>query len=172
MTDELDRAKRGWGLAYDGLSQAETRRRVRALSAIVGRIARDGSVTPSALAADLGIEVAEARDLFLALGSMGTELDAGGNMVGLALTAKPTPHAIRIPGRGLLYAWCALDTLFIPGLLGQPAAIESRCPVSGERVRLSVVPEGVREYEPEGAVLTVFVPDRSGSLQTGPASPT
>jgi alkylmercury lyase len=69
------------------------------------------------------------------------------------------------------YAWCALDTLFIPGLVGKPAEVSSHCPVSGAEIRLSVALQGVVEYEPSDAVLSVFLPGASGLL-TGPASPT
>ncbi len=172
MVNGLERAKQAWALGYEGLSQEEVDRRVRGFTAIVRGIARDGAVRPSTLAAELGIEVAEARELFSALESMGMEFDAAGNIVGAALTTKPTAHTVRIRDHEPLYAWCALDTLFIPGLVGEPAAIESTCPVSGDAIRLSVSPEGVLEHTPDGAVLSVFLPGSSGAPRTGPASPT
>jgi len=51
---------------------------------------------------------------------MGMESGDSGNIVGAALTTRETPHKVRLSGRDL-YAWCALDTLFIPGLLGEDA---------------------------------------------------
>ncbi len=98
------------------------------------------------------------------------EMDAEGNVVGAALTATRTPHAVRLGAREL-FAYCALDALFIPGLVGEPADVESTCPASGEAIRLRVSTDGACEYEPSGAVLSVLLPGASG-IQVGPASPT
>lgn len=70
------------------------------------------------------------------------------------LTLEPTSHALRWIGR-TLYAWCALDTLFLPGLLGGPARVRSTCPQTGEAISLTVDSEGVREVAPEGAVMSL-----------------
>jgi alkylmercury lyase len=77
-----------------------------------------------------------------------------------------------IAGRPL-FAWCALDTLFIPGLLDKVAEITSICPVSGTPVRLTVSPEGVQSVDPPGTALSVVFPATgTAGATTGPASPT
>lgn len=70
------------------------------------------------------------------------------------LTLKPTSHALEVDGR-TLYAWCALDTLFLPELLGRPARVRSTSPDTGETVTLVVDGSTVRDVSPEGAVLTL-----------------
>lgn len=54
-----------------------------------------------------------------------------------------------------LYTWCALDTLFIPQLLGRPVRIRSTSPETGEAISLIVDVTGVRDVLPEGAVMTL-----------------
>jgi alkylmercury lyase len=74
--------------------------------------------------------------------------DAQGRVVAFSgLSLAHTAHRFKIAGREL-YAWCAWDTLFLPGLLGLPADVQSHCPVTGAEVRLTVTPEGVRAAEP------------------------
>lgn len=70
------------------------------------------------------------------------------------LTLEPTSHAIEVDGR-TLYAWCALDTLFLPERLGRPARIRSTCPQTGATISLTVDEGGVHEVAPQGAVMTL-----------------
>lgn len=166
----LEDAKRAWAQAYEGLDDAEIGRRALGFRTIVRGIAARGSVSPAEFAHELGLEESAARELFLELVTAGMEVDDAGNITAAALTTRPTPHFLRMNGR-TLYAWCALDTLFIPGLVGEKMEVESRCPVSDTVIRLSVSPHGVLEHSPEGAVLSVFLPGASGA-SIGLASPT
>lgn len=70
------------------------------------------------------------------------------------LTLGPTSHALEVDGR-TLYAWCALDTLFLPERLGRPARIRSTCPQTGETISLTVDADGVHDVAPEGAVMSL-----------------
>ncbi len=167
----LEDAKKAWGRAYDGLSREEVNRRIRGFATLLRGIAHSGSVSPEEFADALGIDAAEAREIFSELAAAGMQLDADGNIAGAALTATKTPHAMRVRGREL-YAWCALDTLFLPGLLGASAEVDSSCPVSGEKIHLSVSATGVSSHSPADAVLSVVLPGESSGAQTGPASPT
>ncbi len=108
--------------------------------------------------------------MYEGLAAVGMQMDEPGNILGAALTARETPHKVRVAGKQL-YAWCSLDTLFIPGLLGESADIESTCPSSGEAIRLTVSPGRIEACEPSSTWLSVFLPGRS-SRQFGPASPT
>lgn len=72
---------------------------------------------------------------------------------GLAL--GKTAHRFAVNGH-TLYAWCALDSLFIPQIIGRTAQVESLDPVSKEVVRLTVTPEGVEQVEPSGAVTSLM----------------
>ncbi len=166
----LDDAKLAWAGTQEGRTEQEKDRFALATAIIVRGIAEHGAVSPESLGAQLGLEPTRIREILAGLATLGMEMDAEGNVVGAALTSTPTPHAVRLGGRAL-FAWCALDTLFIPGLAGERADIESTCPVSGEAIRLRVSPDGACDYAPSGAVLSVLLPGASG-LQVGPASPT
>ncbi len=166
----LDDAKAAWARTLEGRTEEEKDRLAAATTAIVRGIAEHGAVSPEFLGTQLGVEPARAREILADLATLGMEIDADGSVVGAALTSTPTPQAIRLGGREL-FAWCALDTLFIPGLVGEPADIESTCPASGEAIRLRVSPDGACDYAPSGAVLSVFLPGASG-VHVGPASPT
>jgi alkylmercury lyase len=75
--------------------------------------------------------------------------DDDGRVVAFSgLSLRPTAHRFTVGGRQL-YTWCAWDTLFLPAMLGQPADVESTCPVTGSGVRLSVDPNGVRQADPQ-----------------------
>ena len=75
--------------------------------------------------------------------------DDDGRVVAFSgLSLRPTAHRFTVGGRQL-YTWCAWDTLFLPAMLGQPADVQSTCPVSGNAVRLSVDPNGVRQADPQ-----------------------
>jgi alkylmercury lyase len=137
---------------------------------MIRAIAEEGVVSFERFAELTGLDGETAKALFAGLSAGGMQTDESGNILGAALTARETPHRVRVAGKDL-YAWCALDTLFIPGLLGETADIESCCPDSGEAIRLTVSPERVEACEPAGAWLSVVLPGRS-SRQIGPTSPT
>lgn len=69
-----------------------------------------------------------------------------------------SPHRLEVAGRPL-WAWCSVDTLFLPVVLGQEARIESVCATTGEPVTAVVGPDGVREVSPTGAVTSFLHPD-------------
>jgi alkylmercury lyase len=70
------------------------------------------------------------------------------------LTLEPTAHVLEVDGR-TLYTWCALDTLFLPQLLGRPARVRSACPQTGTRISLTVDAGGAHDVTPGGAVMTL-----------------
>src|ERR671933_482144 len=82
------------------------------------------------------------------------EWDEQGRIVGLGLTLRLTPHRFEVEGR-TLFAWCALDTLLFPVLLGRSASIESPCRGTGEPVRVEVTPAGIEAVEPPSAVVSI-----------------
>jgi alkylmercury lyase len=73
------------------------------------------------------------------------------------LSLGETPHRLQLNGH-TLYGWCAWDTLFLPQLLDVTAQIQSRCPASGEPVRLTVAPTRVETVVPTGAVVSMLTP--------------
>ncbi|MGH2962540.1 MAG: organomercurial lyase [Solirubrobacterales bacterium] len=87
--------------------------------------------------------------------------DRGGRVVGfggLGVAALgETRHRLQLDGREL-YAWCAEDALFLPIVLNREVRVESSCPVTGERISLTVSPEGFTDLEPSGAVMSFLDP--------------
>ena len=74
------------------------------------------------------------------------------------LTLKSTSHRLEVDTK-TLYTWCALDTLFIPQLLGKTARVESKCPVTGNKIRLIVNEGEVSQLDPTEAVVSLVTPD-------------
>ncbi len=107
------------------------------------------------IVADTGIGQ---EDAYRLLGEV-AERDAGGNVFGtMGLSLNDTPHRFYVNGTRMS-AWCAQDTLFLPTVLDRTASVESKSPVSGEKVRLTVSPQGVEEVDPPGAVISVVIAD-------------
>jgi alkylmercury lyase len=79
-------------------------------------------------------------------------------VVGLwGLTLIETPHRLRIVG-GDLFAFCAMDALYLPFLLGERIGIESTCPTTGQPITLTVSPDGLGDVSPAGAAVSVRIP--------------
>jgi alkylmercury lyase len=120
-----------------------------------------------------------AADLAAATGLAGTEVtetlaswpavftDSADRVTGFwGLTISELSPAHRYESGGqVLYAWCAWDTLFLPGRLGQPARVTSTCPVTGELIELTVTPDGVTGTSHPEAVVSFLVP--SGPFDSG-----
>ena len=124
--------------------------------ALFRRLAEGDPVEPSRLAADVGLETAE---LIARLGRWpSVHVDDDGRIVAFqGLSIVETPHRLGVDGR-TVYAWCAWDTLFLPELIGRPAAIESTCPTTGQTISLRVEPTGLRDVSPEQAALSFLLP--------------
>jgi alkylmercury lyase len=115
-------------------------------------LARGKSASPEEIAAASGKSPDAVQ---AALGQFpSTELDEQGKVVGLGLTLHPTPHRLELEGR-TLFAWCALDALLFPVLLGRPASIESTCRGTGDPVIIRVTPAGIEMVEPPSAVVSI-----------------
>jgi alkylmercury lyase len=140
-------------------------------------LAQGSPVSPTQLADASGVPVTEVEEIFAKMQERGVEVDEAGNLVGLALTLNPTPHRFIINGR-TLYTWCALDAVFMPGLLGVTAEVESTCPTTGKLIQLTISPDGIEAFTPETAVLSIAVPglscrredDDASKDKTGPKS--
>lgn len=78
---------------------------------------------------------------------------------GLTVAEMP-PHRLAVDGK-TLHTWCAWDSLFIPGILGKTATVESICPVTKARISLEVGPEGIRNPVPPTVVVSFLKPDRT-----------
>jgi alkylmercury lyase len=77
------------------------------------------------------------------------------------LSVAETRHRLHLDDR-TLYATCAMDSLFLPPVLGEETRIESTCPTTGQRIALTVSREGVRDVSPPGVVVSFLLPDENG----------
>lgn len=92
----------------------------------------------------------------------GVYRDDAGRLVGFwGLTTEPVSgHQLEVEDAGTVWAWCAIDPLFITPLLGTQVRVTSPCPSTGTTVRLTVDPGGVRDLDPPAAVVSFLVPER------------
>jgi alkylmercury lyase len=75
---------------------------------------------------------------------------------GLALPEMS--HRFEANGQ-ILYTWCAWDSLFIPEIIRKTACVESTCPVTGNKIRLTVAPDGVKQLDPADSVMSFLTPE-------------
>jgi alkylmercury lyase len=115
-------------------------------------LARGKEASPEEIAATSAKSPEEVRAALERFPS--AEWDEQGRVVGLGLTLQLTPHHLELEGR-TLFAWCALDALLIPALLGRPASIESPCRGTGDPVHIEVTPTGIETVEPPSAVVSI-----------------
>jgi alkylmercury lyase len=132
---------------------------------ILHLLAEGETVTPERLAEVSGQPVELIRMTFTSLQNCGCELNEQGALVGDALTLTPTPHRFRVKGRDL-YAWCALDTLFLPALIDRTAEVTSTCPQTGATMRLTVSPDCIEQVSPAETHLSIiFTPGCTSGIQ-------
>lgn len=117
-------------------------------------VAQGTPLSPDTIATALGVEPEVVRAQLDTLRVYGCEFNPQGELVGAILTQTPTPHRVWVAGRDL-YAWCALDTLFLLALLQQVLEVQSVCPVTRREIRLIVTPEKVEECYPPEAVISI-----------------
>ncbi len=90
----------------------------------------------------------------------GVFYDDEGRVIGFwGLALQDMPHRLEVGGTEI-HTWCAWDPLFIGPLLGKPGHVESLDPVSGEKLSLTVTPEGVENLSHEDAVVSFLIPDK------------
>ncbi len=129
------------------------------LAIALHRLLAEGSPAGTAeLAAATGLSEPDVAGL---LGEWpGVFTDADGRVAGFwgqAIGELTPAHRLEAGGR-VLYGWCAFDTLFLPGRLGQVAQVTSTCPVTGEEIRLTVGPDEITGVSHPGAVVSFLLP--------------
>ena len=129
-------------------------------TAIYRLMSRGEPVEPIAVAASVG--GVSADQVNERLNSWpGVFRDDSGRVVGFWGQAidKLDPEYRLVADGNTTYAWCALDTLFIPGIIGKAFRVEASDPISGEAVSVVVDGDGVREVTPAGALVSMLIPD-------------
>src|SRR5713226_8052895 len=149
-----------------GIRQAFTPDVSRLTVRLWREIARGGPVSPQRveqIASALDIPQQTAREVLHKM----CERDRDGNVVGIAgLSQNQYPHRFTVNGRRLS-TWCAWDSLFLPVMLQQTALVSSRCPTTGEAIRLTITPQGVTSKHPASAVISIVIPQpRTSGLES------
>jgi alkylmercury lyase len=124
------------------------------------RLADGSPASASSIAQDAGASSERVEELLASW--PGVFLDGDRRVVGfwgLTIRRLSPTHRMEVDGREL-FAWCAWDTLFIPGILGTTARVESVCPTTGETISLVVSPRAVLEASHPAAVVSFLTPDR------------
>lgn len=67
-------------------------------------------------------------------------------------------HRIHLDGQ-TVSAWCALDTLFLPELIGETMTVTSRSPASETAISLTVTPAGPTDVRPPETVVSLLLPE-------------
>lgn len=125
------------------------------------RLALGRPVPVGQVAQSVGLSAQRAEEIIG--GWPGVYRDAHAEIVGFwGLTIRQlTPtHRISIEGHDL-YAWCAWDALFLPGLIGKVARVQSECPTTGETISIEVGPDGVQDRSRPAAVVSFLLPERA-----------
>jgi alkylmercury lyase len=119
-------------------------------------LAKGKAVDGDRLARALGVSSAEGRALLQREAiKRSVYPDGEGRVLGFGgLSAKPMHHRFDVKGT-TLWTWCALDSLFIPGILGCPARVTSPDPETRQLVRLIVTPDGIESVDPKAAVISL-----------------
>lgn len=132
----------------------------RAGQALLALLTQGEPVSASQLASALGLPTEEAERYLHESGLSALVLsdDEGAALGFFGLSTVPTDHRFIVDGR-ILWAWCAADTLFLPELIGATASVESKDPMTGETVRLTVSPTEVQSSQPDGIVVSMNSPD-------------
>jgi alkylmercury lyase len=86
------------------------------------------------------------------------EIDSDGNLVGGVLSLVPTNYRISMDNIDV-FAWCAYDAIYAPGVLGKTAQIASTDPITGEPINITITLDGVIEVRPEETVVSVVGPE-------------
>ena len=113
-------------------------------------------VSPPDLAAEVGVDLS---DVEAALRRWpGVFRDRKGRIVGFwGLAVRGMPHKMSTSA-GNITTWCALDPLIIAPLVTERARVESSDPISGERISLTVTPDGVTDVEPPSTLMSMLSP--------------
>lgn len=144
--------------AYDAIPREALELDLRLTVKTIQALAEGNPVSPERLAKLWEMPFDQVRSILdQALAAGRVELDIQGNLVAGVLSLIPTPHRISMDGKRL-YAWCAYDAVYIPGVVAKSAQITSRDPETGDLIKISITPSGVARIRPESTVVSVVGP--------------
>jgi hypothetical protein len=129
----------------------------RIVVALYQLLADGDPVHPSALAASTQLSEHDVLDVLHSW--PGVFWDERGRVVGFwGLAIPEMAHAFHVDGGKPMYAWCALDPFLIVPVIRRNARVESRDPVTGETISMTVQPEGITNVSPAGVMVSFIWP--------------
>ncbi len=129
----------------------------RVAVALYRLLAQGEPVSPTSLARAVNLSETYIRDLLTRW--PGVYHDDSGSVIGFWGLALPEmPHRFTVERR-TLHTWCAWDSLFIPGIIGKTAHVESADPLTKVLMTLSVGPDGVNDASSAGVVVSFLSPE-------------
>jgi len=88
--------------------------------------------------------------------------DDEGRVVGFwGLAIPEMDHHFQVEGGKPIYAWCALDPFLIVPVIRRPARVQSKDPVTGEAITMTVTPQGLNDVSPSSAVVSFIAPTQA-----------
>jgi len=85
--------------------------------------------------------------------------DSEGRVVGFwGLAIAEMDHKFQADGGKPIYAWCALDPFLIVPTIGREARVESKDPITGDAISMTVTPEGIKDLSPATTVVSFIAP--------------
>jgi alkylmercury lyase len=154
---------------YDSIPREALELDLRVTIKTIQTLAKGKPVSPNELAIIWEMPLEQVQSVLAGAVAAGrAEIDSQGRLVGGVLSLNPTAHHISMGGNQL-YAWCAYDAIYTPGVVGKTARIDSQDPVTGESIQLTITPQGVEDVRPQGAVVSVV--GGKTDMRGGPESP-
>jgi alkylmercury lyase len=148
-------ARRYGELNIPGVRPADESRLIIRILAEIAKGSPIGAKRVRVLATEAGMD----PDIAEALLATVTEPNADGDVIGMMGLSQNQDFDIRFTvGDKSLRTWCALDSLFLPLLLDQPAVVEAESALRGEPIRFVVGPEGIVESQPSGITVSLVLP--------------
>jgi alkylmercury lyase len=127
--------------------------------AVYDLLAQGDPVTPAAVAAHAHEREAVVHATLKAW--PGVFWDDEGRVVGFwGLAIPEMDHHFQAEGGKPIYAWCALDPFLIVPVIRRPARVESKDPVTGEPITMTVTPQGLKDVSPASAVVSFLAPTK------------
>lgn len=168
LLDKTD-LRESYRRAYESIPQETLELDFRLTIRTIQGLSKGQPISPDELAEMWEVPLEQVRTVLQAAAENGNaEIDSDGNLVGGILSLNPTSHSIFIGDRKL-YAWCAYDAIYAPGVLAETARIESQDPVTGSPIQVVVTPQGIGEVNPKEAVVSIV--QGNTDMRGGPESP-
>lgn len=164
----LEKVIKEYREAFDAIPQEALELDLRVTFKTIQALAKGNPVSPTQLSDIWGMPLDQVQVILKQAEENGrVEINDQGDLVGAVLSLNPTQHQISMDNQRL-YAWCAYDAMYVPGVVGKPAKIVSKDPVTGGTIRVSINPDDVEAVQPESVVVSVV--DPGGDMSAGPES--